>query len=94
MTEKKTTAPGELETRLKHLIVEKLRLEDVDPTGIGDNDPLFGDEGLGLDSVDALELVVAVEQAFGIKIEDEEVGQQAFQSVSSLADFVRQKLDG
>lgn len=79
----------ELKGRLKRLIVERLKLE-MDPDEIGDADPLFG-EGLGLDSIDALELVLGLEQEFGVKIEDEEVGGEALASVDSLAEFVRDK---
>lgn len=79
----------ELKERLKLLIVERLKLE-VEPSEIGDSDPLFG-EGLGLDSIDALELVLGLEQEFGVRIEDEEVGGEALASVAALADFVREK---
>ena len=79
----------ELKGRIKRLIVERLKLE-MDPEEIGDADPLFG-EGLGLDSIDALELVLGLEQEFGVKIEDEEVGGEALASVDALADFVRDK---
>lgn len=79
-----------LKTELKHLIVETLRLEDVKPDDIIDDAPLFG-EGLGLDSVDALEIVVALEKTYGVIIEDEEVGKKAFASIDVLADFVLEK---
>lgn len=79
----------ELKDRLKRLLVERLKLE-TDPSEIGDQDPLFG-EGLGLDSIDALELVLGLEQEFGVKIEDEEVGGEALASIDALAEFVRQK---
>ncbi len=81
---------SELRARIKRLIVERLKLE-MEPSEIGDADPLFGGEGLGLDSIDALELVLGLEQEFGVKIEDEEVGAEALSSVDTLADFVRQK---
>jgi acyl carrier protein len=84
-----TATDTELRERLKRLIVERLKLE-VEPSEIGDSDPLFG-EGLGLDSIDALELVLGLEQEFGVRIEDEEVGGEALASVASLADFVREK---
>ncbi len=83
----------ELRERLKALIIEKLRLEGKTPADIGDETPLFG-EGLGLDSIDALELVVALEQTFGIKVDDGEVGVKAFRTVSTLADFIRGKKGG
>jgi acyl carrier protein len=79
-----------LKSELKILIIETLRLEDVEPDSIKDEDPLFG-EGLGLDSIDALELVVAIEKHYGVLIEDEEVGVEAFASVDALADFVIDK---
>ncbi len=75
-----------LKSEIKQLIVERLKLE-VEPGAIEDAQPLFG-EGLGLDSIDALELVLGIEQAFGVKIEDEEMGAQALSSVNALADFV------
>ncbi len=79
----------ELKNSIKRLIVERLKLE-MEPSEIGDSDPLFG-EGLGLDSIDALELVLGLEQELGVKIEDEEVGAEALFSVDSLAEFVREK---
>jgi acyl carrier protein len=75
--------------RVKELIVRRLKLE-IDPATIQDDAPLFG-EGLGLDSIDALELVLGLEQEFGIKVQDEEVGVKAFASVNALVDFVEQK---
>ena len=74
-------------SELKTLIIESLQLDDVSPDEIGPDDPLFGN-GLGLDSIDALELVVALEKAYGIVIPDEDVGKEAFASLSALADFV------
>jgi acyl carrier protein len=74
---------------VKELIVRRLKL-DIDPMTIQDDAPLFG-EGLGLDSIDALELVLGLEQEFGIKVEDEEVGVKAFASVNALVDFIEQK---
>jgi acyl carrier protein len=79
-----------LKSELKRLIIDTLRLEEIKPEDIVDNAPLFGD-GLGLDSVDALEIVVALEKAYGVIIEDEEVGKKAFASIDVLADFVLDK---
>lgn len=84
-----TPARSDLKERIKKLIVERLKLE-IEPSEIGDSDPLFG-EGLGLDSIDALELVLGLEQEFGVKIEDDEVGEEALASVETLADFVEEK---
>ncbi len=73
--------------RIKRLIVDSLHLEGIGPEMIEDEAPLFG-EGLGLDSVDALELVVALEKEFGIKIKSQEMGREVFSSVSSLSQFI------
>ncbi len=74
-------------TELKSKIIESLKLQDVSPDKIGDDDPLFG-EGLGLDSIDALELVVMLEKNYGIVIKDIEEGRPAFRSVRALAEFI------
>lgn len=80
----------ELEAELKGLIVEALALEDIAPAEIETGAPLFV-EGLGLDSIDALELAMALEERFGVKIgEDPEVNQRIFASVASLAAFVEE----
>jgi acyl carrier protein len=80
----------ELKDQIKRLLVERLKLE-IEPQSIGDDQPLFEDQGLGLDSIDALELVLGVEQELGVRIEDEEMGSQALVSVHSLAEFVLEK---
>lgn len=72
---------------IKRLIVESLNLEGLSPESIGDEQRLFG-EGLGLDSVDALELVVALEKEFHINIQSDEIDRQVFASVTDLAAFV------
>jgi acyl carrier protein len=77
---------------LKAMLVERLNLKNVDPAAIGDDTPLFGPDGLGLDSVDALELVLAIESAYGIQIQDAEVGKEAFASARVLCDFVNARL--
>ncbi len=78
---------NELKQQLKVLLVEGLKLENTRPEDIADGAPIFV-EGLGLDSIDALELVVLVEDRFGVTIPDEEVGKLAFASIDALADFV------
>ena len=77
----------ETPNRIKRLIVDSLHLEGIQPEMIEDEAPLFG-EGLGLDSVDALELVGALEKEFGIKIKSQEMGREVFSSVSSLSQFI------
>lgn len=73
---------------LKKMIIDTLRIEDITVDDIDNNEPLFR-EGLGLDSIDALELVVAIEKIFNIIIEDEDVGVRAFASVNALAGFIQ-----
>ena len=80
----------DLKRRVKEMIVERLGLEGLRPEEIDDDAPLFG-EGLGLDSIDALELVLGIEQTFGVKIEDEASGLKAFRNVESLAAFIQEK---
>ena len=78
---------NELKMQLKHLLVEGLKLDSVRPESIRDAEPIFV-EGLGLDSIDALELVVLVEEKFHVVIPDEEVGKLAFASIDALADYI------
>lgn len=75
---------------LKRMIIDTLRLEDIPVEDIETDAPLFR-EGLGLDSIDALELVVAIEKIFHVIIEDEDVGRKAFASVRALALFIQQE---
>lgn len=80
------TRPEELCPRIKSILVERLFLEGVDPTSIEDEAPFMQD--LGLDSVDALELVLGLEQAFDVKLVEQGLEREAFQSVRALAAFV------
>lgn len=75
---------------LKKNIIDSLRLQDITPEQVNDDDPLFG-TGLGLDSIDALELVVMLERDYGIVIKDIAEGRPAFKSVRTLADFIDAK---
>ena len=78
--------------RIKQIIIEQLNLDGMSEDDIGDEDPLFG-EGLGLDSVDALELVVALEKEYAVTIEGEEATREAFNSVAALTAFVNRLQD-
>ena len=80
----------ELKGRIRKLIVERLKLE-IDPDSIEDSASLFSEDGLGLDSIDALELVLGIEQELGVRIDDEEVGAEALSSVETLAEFVHSR---
>lgn len=77
-----------LHDKVKKMIIEELKLEDMRPEDIDDGAALFG-EGLGLDSIDALTLVVGIDKTFGVKIKDELAGNQAFASVNSMVEFLR-----
>lgn len=77
----------ELRLRLKKILVERLKLDRA-PESIGDAEPLFGPEGLGLDSIDALELVLGVEQELGVSVGNEEIATEALASIDRLAEFV------
>jgi acyl carrier protein len=72
---------------LKKHIVEKLNLKDIKPEDIDENQPLFV-EGLGLDSIDALELIVLLQQEYKIKLANAEEGQKVFRSVKTMADYI------
>ena len=77
----------DLKKDLKEMLVRDLKLQDVNPEESADDDPLF-EEGLGLDSLDAVELVVLINKHYGIQIQDMEEGRVAFASINALADFI------
>ncbi|OSI12036.1 phosphopantetheine-binding protein [Neisseria canis] len=81
-----------LETQIKQMIIDSLGLEDITVNDIETDAPLFGDEGLGLDSVDALELGLAVQKTFGFQLDGEKDNlRDHFTSVATLAEFVRSR---
>ncbi|GAC1579284.1 MAG: hypothetical protein NVS3B20_26090 [Polyangiales bacterium] len=79
--------PSSLRIQLKSLIVRELNLEGRDPASIDDDEPLFG-EGLGLDSLDALQLAMSIEEQLAVRIPEGPEGRVAFASVSALAQFI------
>ena len=80
----------QLKETLKKQIIEVLNLEEISEEDIQYSDPLFGD-GLGLDSIDALELIVLLERDYGLKINDREHGKEVLQSIDSMAAFINLK---
>jgi acyl carrier protein len=87
-----STAPGSLKADIKRAIVRSLRLP-MSADEIGDDTPLFG-EGLGLDSIDVLELVLELERSFGVVIGDERTGMEVLRSVDTIAAFIlKQRAD-
>ena len=77
----------ELINKLKKEVIEQLNLEDISPDDINPDSPLFG-EGLGRDSIDALELIVLLEKNYGIKIEDPKDGKKIFHSIRTMAEYI------
>jgi acyl carrier protein len=80
-----------LKEELKKQIIEQLNLEDITPADIQDDSLLFNDEGLGLDSIDALELIVLLEKYHGIQVTNPDEGKEAFKSISTMADYIRKR---
>ncbi len=80
---------SELKQELKEKIIEQLNLEDIAIEEIKDTDPLFG-EGLGLDSIDALELIVMLDKDYGIKLADPKQGKSIFESIETMAGYIKE----
>lgn len=81
---------SELIEKLKVQIIDQLNLEDVLPEDINPDEPLF-DSDLGLDSIDALEIIVMLEREYGLKVQSKEEGQKIFYSLRTMADFIAEK---
>ncbi len=76
--------------KLKKIIVEELNLEEISPEDIEDDAPLFG-EGLGLDSLDAVEIVVLLEKHFGVEVKSLDEGREAFSSINALVAYIEER---
>ncbi|HEX9502401.1 MAG TPA: phosphopantetheine-binding protein [Thermoanaerobaculia bacterium] len=81
---------NDLRRKLKELLIERLKFEDMTPDDIADDEPLFAG-GMGLDSIDALEIAVMLESEFGIRVKNETSARDNFRSIAALADFVEQR---
>lgn len=79
---------NELINELKLKVIEALNLEGMTPEDIDDNAPLFGDQGLGLDSIDVLELIVLLEKNYGIRLATPQEGKEVFKSMAVMAEYV------
>ncbi|QRR00933.1 phosphopantetheine-binding protein [Dyadobacter sandarakinus] len=82
-----------LKEDLKKQIIEQLNLEEIAPADIQDDTLLFNDAGLGLDSIDALELIVLLDKYHGIQVTNPDEGKNAFRSVNAMAEYIRNKRD-
>ncbi|WP_353723234.1 phosphopantetheine-binding protein [Dyadobacter sp. 676] len=85
------TSMDSLKEDLKKQIIEQLNLEDLTVADIADDALLFNDQGLGLDSIDALELIVLLEKYHGIQLTNPEEGKEAFKSVNTMAEYIRKR---
>ncbi len=79
-----------LTSEIKALLVSELNLAGKDPQAIADDAPLFGEGGLGLDSLDALQIAMLVEERFGVRVPEGDEARPIFRSVSTLAEFIEQ----
>ncbi|MCB0760140.1 MAG: acyl carrier protein [Flavobacteriales bacterium] len=79
----------DLKEKLKVQVIEHLNLEDMQPSDIPNDEPLFG-EGLGLDSIDALELIVMLEKHYGLKVTNPEDGRRVFYTIDTMADYIKE----
>ena len=78
-----------LNREIKQLIIDALKISDITPDEIEDGAPIFGNPKLGLDSLDAVELFVALQKTYGVKIDDQNLARDVLQSVGHIAEFVR-----
>ncbi|MFP4023359.1 MAG: phosphopantetheine-binding protein [Thiohalospira sp.] len=82
----------DLKADIKNMIIETLNIEDITPEDIDDDLPLFGGENtLGLDSIDAIELVMAVQRQYKVRIDDQNLAREVLKDVNSIAEFINNK---
>ena len=82
----------DIKQKLKQIMIKDLALEDVCIDSIKDDSPIFGEGGLGLDSLDAVELVVIIQKHFGVQIKDMTKGREVFQSINTLAKYIQENM--
>lgn len=82
----------DIKQKLKQVIIKDLALEDISVDSINDDSPIFGEGGLGLDSLDAVELVVIIQKNFGVQIKDMAKGREVFQSINTLAEYIQKNM--
>ncbi len=82
----------DIKQKLKQVIIKDLALEDISVDSINDDSPIFGEGGLGLDSLDAVELVVILQKNFGVQIKDMTIGREVFQSINTLAEYIQKNM--
>jgi acyl carrier protein len=82
----------DIKQKLKQIMIKDLALEDVCIDSIKDDSPIFGEGGLGLDSLDAVELVVIIQKYFGVQIKDMTKGREVFQSINTLAKYIQENM--
>lgn len=78
---------SEIRQELKKYLIEHLSLEDIEPEDIKDDEPLF-DEGLALDSLDAVEIVVILQRYYGISVKDADMGREVFETINTLTEYI------
>jgi acyl carrier protein len=83
----------DIKEKLKEVIITDLAIEGVSVESVEDDKPIFGEEGLGLDSLDAVELVVVIHKHFGVQIKDMAKGREVFQSINTLSEFIRENVE-
>jgi len=82
----------DIKQKLKQVIIKDLALEDISVDSINDDSPIFGEGGLGLDSLDAVEMVVIIQKSFGVQIKDMTIGREVFQSINTLAEYIQKNM--